>query len=144
MLPVFKKINSNVADNFFGTSIFDDLFENNFNYLNVSVPAVNIAEGNENFRLEIAAPGLEKDDYKIALNNDLLTVSSERKNEKETKNEKFVKKEFSYSNFSRSFVLPDSVNSDLINASYKNGILSIVIPKKTEAVAKEPRQISIN
>jgi len=142
MLPVLK--NYNLVDHFFGNDFLDNIFNSNFSAVNVNVPAVNIVETKENFRIEIAAPGLEKGDYKIELHNDLLTISSEKKSEHEEKNEKFMRKEFSYASFKRSFIIPDSANVDSINASYKNGILNVTIPKKEEAKEKATRQISIN
>lgn len=142
MLPILK--NSNLVDHFFGNDLFDNFFNSNFSAVNVNVPAVNIIEGKENFRIEIAAPGLNKEDYKIDLHNDLLTISSEKKTENEEKNEKYMRKEFNYTGFKRSFIIPDSANVDSIHASYKNGILNVTIPKKEEAKEKAPRQISIN
>ncbi len=142
MLPILK--NSNLVDNFFGNDLFDNIFNSNFSAVNVNLPAVNIIESKENFRIEIAAPGLNKEDYKIDLHNDLLTISSEKKSENEEKNEKYMRKEFNYASFKRSFIIPDSANVDSINASYKNGILNVTIPKKEEAKEKAPRQISIN
>ncbi len=142
MLPILK--NSNFVDHFFGNDLFDNIFNSNFPAVNVNVPAVNIVESKEKFRIEIAAPGLEKEDYKIDLHNDLLTISSEKKAENEEKNEKYMRKEFNYCSFKRSFIIPDSANIDSINASYKNGILTVSIPKKEEAKEKAPRQISIN
>lgn len=142
MLPILK--NSNFVDHFFGNDLFDNIFNSNFSAVNVNLPAVNIIESKENFRIEIAAPGLNKEDYKIDLHNDLLTISSEKKSENEEKNEKYMRKEFNYASFKRSFIIPDSANVDSINASYKNGILNVTIPKKEEAKEKAPRQISIN
>ena len=111
---------------------------------NVTIPAVNIKEGAEEFEVNIAAPGLTKSDFKIELNNDLLTISSEKKDEKEVRNgEQFTRKEFSYQSFTRSFTLPHSVDGENIGAKYENGILNLVIPKKEEAKPKAPKQIAV-
>jgi len=92
----------------------------------------------------MSAPGLEKKDFKIELNNSVLTISSEKKVENETKDDQqFTRREFSYQSFSRSFNLPETVESEKIAAKYENGILSINIPKKEEAKPKPVKQIEI-
>lgn len=117
----------------------------NFSDTNTTLPCVNIKETNDNFEVEMAAPGLEKKDFKIELNNGLLTISSNKKLEKETKKgQQFTRKEFSYQSFSRSFTLPDIVESNKIEAKYENGLLKLVIPKKEEAKAKLIRKIEIS
>lgn len=107
------------------------------------MPAVNIVEEKDDFRIEVAAPGLDKKDFKIDLNNNVLTISSEKNDEKEEKSERFMRREFSYSSFKRSFTLPETAQVDKIVANHKNGILQITIPKKEEARVKPPRQIAI-
>jgi HSP20 family protein len=93
----------------------------------------------------VAAPGFEKGDFKLQLDHDMLTISSEKKVENETKDgERFTKREFSYQSFSRSFTLPQTADGDRIQASYDNGILNVVIPKKEEAKPKPTRMIEIN
>jgi len=133
-------------------SLFDRFFENDLfdwssrNYSNTSttLPSVNIKESNDDFEVEVAAPGFTKNDFKIELNHDLLTVSSEKEIENETKEDQhFSLREFSYQSFSRSFTLPNSADSEKIGAKYENGILRIVIPKKEEAKPKPARQIAI-
>jgi len=106
---------------------------------------VNIKEDADAYKVEVAAPGFEKDDFKVELNHDLLTVSSEKKIENETKEgEVFTKREFSYQSFSRSFTLPQTADGERIKASYKKGILQITIPKKEEAKQKPARKIEIS
>ena len=129
------------------TDLFNDLFENVVTTPDLkrsTVPAVNIVETDENYRLEMAAPGLKKEDFKISVENDLLTVSTEKKTESTEKNEKFTRKEFSYSSFLRSFTLPEVVDMDKINANYENGIMTLLLPKKEEAKPKSPREIKIS
>ena len=108
-----------------------------------TVPSVNVKETENEFQVELAAPGLKKEDFKVNLENNLLTISAENKVENEDKNEKWTRREFSYSSFTRSFRLPKTVNGDEIQAKYENGILNILIPKKEEAKAKPAREIKI-
>ena len=133
-------------------SVFDRFFENdmfdwsnrNFSNTNTTLPAVNIKEDEDGFEVEMSAPGFEKGDFKIELNNSLLTISSEKKIENETKDgQQFTRKEFSYQSFSRSFTLPETAEGEKIAAKYENGILSVSIPKKEEAKPKPVKQIEI-
>lgn len=110
---------------------------------NKNMPAVNIIENDNDFVLELSAPGFKKDDFNIELDNDLLTISSEVKTENQVKEEKFTKKEFSYNSFKRTFTLPETIDEGKINAVYENGILKLVIPKKEEALPKPKRLIDI-
>jgi HSP20 family protein len=120
-------------------SIFDELFlENRLdvpNYENFSSPKVNIKENNTNFIIEIAAPGLDKENFEVAIEESQLTVSCKSENISENnasetaENIKFTHKEFNFSKFTRTFTLPDTVNKEDIKASYVNGILSISLVK---------------
>lgn len=134
-------------------SVFNHFFEpdffnwssRNFSNTDTTLPSVNIKENTEDFQVEVAAPGLSKDDFKIELNHDLLTISSEKENEKETgEGQEFSLREFSYQSFSRSFTLPNTADSEKIGAKYENGILKVVIPKKEEAKPRPARTIEIN
>lgn len=98
-----------------------------------SLPAVNIKEGGNNYTVSLAAPGMKKEDFKIDLNGNMLTISSEKEEDKETKEERFTRREYSYQSFSRSFTLPEDVADDAINALYENGELKITIPRKQPA-----------
>jgi HSP20 family protein len=134
-------------------SVFDRFFSNDaLDYVNrssasarVTMPSVNIREGNESFTIDFAAPGFSKDDFKIELNQDVLTVSSEKKTEERTKsdNDHFSCQEFRYSSFSRSFTLPEDVDAEKIDAKYENGILSVLIPKREKATVQPVRRIEI-
>jgi len=108
-----------------------------------SIPAVNITENKEEFRIDVAAPGLNKDDFRINLENNVLTVSSEKEEKNEDNEEKVMRREFSYTAFKRAFTLPLTVNSEKIRAAHNDGILQIVIPKKDEAKEKPAREIRI-
>ncbi len=133
-------------------SIFDRFFDNNFydwsseNYstTNTTVPSANIKESAEKFDIHIAAPSFAKNDFKIEVNNNVLTVCSEKEVKNETKEgERFTRKEFSYQSFCRSFSLPNTADTDKITANYENGILAIEIPKKEEAKPKPSKMIEI-
>ncbi len=131
-------------DDFMGRDLAD-WFDSNFSNGN-SLPAVNVKENDEEFELELAVPGMSKNDFKIEFENDVLTVSAEKevKSEDGKKNGNFYRKEFGYTNFQRSFRLPeDTVNSDAIKASYVDGILKIEIPKREEVKPKPARLIDV-
>lgn len=122
-------------------NVFDTVFNDAFLHDRIisKVPAVNIAESNNGFHVELAAPGLSKDDFKINLDKNVLTVSSQTKEETKDENKKYSKWEYNYSSFSRSFNLPETADETAIDAEYINGILKLNITKKEEAkqVARE-------
>lgn len=117
----------------------------NFSTNGNSLPAANVRETSDSFEVEIAAPGMSKKDFRIEMDNNLLTVFSEKQEENELKEEeRYTKKEFSYQAFRRSFTLPkDVVDDDKIQAKYENGILRLSIPKKEEAKPKPPKKIAV-
>ncbi|MCK9219217.1 MAG: Hsp20/alpha crystallin family protein [Bacteroidales bacterium] len=125
---------SNIFDNDLG-----DFFGKRF-----SDPAANIMESNDAFHLEIAAPGMEKNDFKINLENNILTISSAVEDEKREEGKNYTRKEFYYGSFSRSFTLPKTVDLDQIKADYENGILKINLPKKDEARIEQKKEIKIS
>jgi HSP20 family protein len=127
------------ADNFFNGPMWPDEESN----VGVSVPAVNVNEDENQFNIEMAAPGMEKKDFKLDLNHNVLTISSEKTEKKADDNKKNTRREFRYTSFNRSFTLPNSVQEEGIKASYKEGILNISIPKKEEAKEKGPKHIEI-
>ncbi|MDD3322206.1 MAG: Hsp20/alpha crystallin family protein [Paludibacter sp.] len=132
-----------VFDRFFEGDLFD-WSNKNFSLTNTTLPSVNIKENADAYEVEVAAPGFDKDDFKLELDHNLLTVSSEKKEENKTKEEgRFTKREFSYQSFSRSFTLPDTADGDKIAANYEKGILLVSIPKKEEAKPKPLRKIEI-
>lgn len=133
-------------------SLFDRFLDNemfdwssrNFSNTNTTLPSVNIKESDDDFEVEVAAPGFAKNDFRVELNHDLLTVSSEKEVQNETKDgQQFTQREFSYQSFSRSFTLPNTVDGEKISASYENGILKVLIPKKEEAKPRPARTIEI-
>jgi HSP20 family protein len=132
-------------DDFFRRDVFD---WNNANYSesNTTMPAVNIRETADNYEVEVAAPGMTKEDFNVELDGNILTISSEKTNrQEEGENEKYSRKEFSYQAFKRTFTLQkDVVDIDKINARYENGLLLLHIPKREEAKQRPPRRIEIS
>lgn len=140
----FTSQQPSLFDRFFNNDLFD-WSASNYSNTNTTLPSVNIKESSDDFEVEVAAPGFTKNDFRIELNHDLLTISSDKEIENETKDGQiFSLREFSYQSFSRSFTLPNTADSEKIGAKYENGILRIVIPKKEEARPKPARQISIS
>lgn len=112
-----------------------------------TLPAVNVMETNDDFNIEVAAPGMKRNDFKVELDNNVLTISAEREEKREQKDDKknYTRREFSYQSFQRSFTLPeDKVEGDKIAARYVDGILHITVPKKEEAKLKPAKQIAVS
>ncbi|HNQ60740.1 MAG TPA: Hsp20/alpha crystallin family protein [Bacteroidales bacterium] len=143
MLPTLRNslLFPSLSDEFLGKNLLSDFFGKSIGF---DIPAVNIAESGDAFEIEVAAPGLIKEDFKIDVHNNVLTISSEKEDKKEEEGKNYRRREFSYTAFERSFTLPDSVDADKITASHKDGILKINIPKKEEAKEKPSRQIKIS
>jgi HSP20 family protein len=130
-------------DDFLGRELFN-WGNTNYSSTQTTIPMVNIRESSDNFDVEVAAPGMEKKDFKIQLDNNLLTISSHKENSEESEHDGYNRREFSYQSFQRSFILPkDVVDQDGIAASYENGLLRLTIPKKEEAKQKGPRLIEV-
>jgi HSP20 family protein len=119
------------------------IFRSNFN-TGLSLPKVNIQETADAFHVAMAVPGMKKSDFNIELDNQLLSISSEVKNEDETENENYTRREFGYASFNRSFSLPETVDESKIEATYNEGILNITLPKKEEAKRQPARKIKIS
>jgi len=127
---------------------FNDSFFKSANTVNCSgtSPAVNVIEDEKQYRIDVAVPGMSRSEFRIDLDDDLLTISSEQKENSEadeSNNPRYMRREFSYSTFKRSFQLPDSIDQENIKASHDAGILSIQLPKKEEVVQKAAKQIEI-
>jgi HSP20 family protein len=127
---------SNLADTFFGKDM--DFFGD----FKSTVPKVNIREDKKDFYLEVAAPGMSKEDFDVNLDNNVLTISGKKEHKKEEK-DKYNRREFSYTSFERSFYLPEVIDSEHIEAHYQDGILMITVPKKEESKEKSVKRISI-
>lgn len=107
------------------------------------VPAANVKETESEYVLELAIPGRKKEDFNVEIDNDILTISSEVKNEENKEDDGYTRREFTFSSFKRVFSLPETISLDKINASYEDGILKFVMPKKEEALPKPKRLIEI-
>lgn len=129
-------------DNFFNSSI-SDLIDADFS---ITKPSVNIIENKDNYQIEMAAPGLKKEDFQIRIDKDQLIIESKIEKSEEAKSPegKYTRKEFQYGSFKRSFHLSDKINSDKIAATYNDGILVLTIEKREEAKEKAPRNIEIS
>lgn len=134
MLPVFKttrNYNSGLVDYFLSNNLMDDFWKDE---VSTYSPNVNIAESDKGFNIELAAPGMDKKDFNINVEDKVLTISYESKEENEERNDeiKYLRREFRSSSFKKSYTLPDNVNGDKISAKYENGILNVEIPKVKE------------
>ena len=132
--------------------VFDDFFKSEFpswsrmNYSadNTTLPAVNIRETDDEFKLEVAAPGMSKKDFNVSVDNGVLTVSAEKEMKNENKENGYSRREFSYQSFQRSFTLPESADDGKINAKYADGILHLTLPKKPEAKPQPAKTIKVS
>lgn len=139
LFPTFPSF----IDNFFSKDLMD-WNNSNFSNTNSTIPAVNIKENDESFIIEVAAPGMVKENFEVNLEGDLLMISSERKDEKEEHENDYSRREFSYQSFHRSFTIPEgSVDGDKIHAKYNDGILMITLPKKEQVKIKPAKRIDI-
>jgi HSP20 family protein len=144
------------SDNGYPTipSLIDNLFSrdwldwtsSNYSTTNTTLPAVNVIESENDYLIEVAAPGMKKEDFKIDLDNNQLSISSEKKSEKkDEKKGTYTRKEFSYQSFQRSFTIPEhEVDGEKISAKYCDGVLCITLPKKEEAKPRPAREIKIS
>ncbi len=131
--------------------VFDDFFKDDFFRLPATtndglntMPSVNVKETEDAFEMEVAVPGMNKDDFNINIDDNVLTISSEKKEENEVNEENYHKREFRYHTFKRTFTIPATVKSEEINAKYEDGILHLTLPKREEAKSKPSRVIGIS
>ncbi|PWK28617.1 HSP20 family protein [Arcicella aurantiaca] len=115
----------NQLDTMFPSKSFNNVSYNN-------IPAVNVKESENGFQIEVAAPGLKKEDFKLSLHENRLTISAKQEENSEEKTEKYTRQEFNYTSFQRTFTLPKNVDGDKIEATYADGILHVGLPKKEE------------
>lgn len=139
ILPMFKRNFLNTR--LLGNDILD--LENDFWNGSATVPLANISETKNEFRVDLCIPGFKRDDFKVEIENGILSVSSEKKEETKDENETYSRREFSYSSFTRTFELPENVLEDKINAKYDNGMLHIAIPKKEVSITKPKKAIQV-
>jgi HSP20 family protein len=124
------------VDRFFGNDPFFSRAER--------LPATNIKDKNDLYEIEVAAPGMKKEDFKINIDNEILTISAEHEEEKKEEKDNYTRREFSYNSFSRSFNVPTGVNTDKIDAQYKDGVLVLRLPKKQEALVSNKKEIKVS
>lgn len=145
---LFPSLESKSINNFFDDFITKDLFDwndRNFAALGSNLPSVNLKETDTEIEVELAAPGMKREDFKVEIDNDILMISSEKEEKKEevSKKENFIRKEFNYQSFSRTFNLPDTIDENKIEANYKDGILHVVIDKKEGTQKRTLKSIPI-
>ncbi len=118
--------------------MFNDMFDNNWlTNARITAPAVNVIENEKNYEIEVAAPGMQKEDFHITTQDDQLVISLEKKTEDHKKASHYLRREFNYSSYKQAFVLPEDVKCDEIAAKMDNGILTITLPKKEEVVERQ-------
>ncbi len=137
-----KKENPTVRSMFNQLWDMDDFFTSDL--FRQKVPSVNVSETTNDFTVEVMAPGLSKKDFNISIDDNCLTVSSEKEEQSEEKEKHYTRKEYSYSAFERSFNLPDSVDKDAVNARYQDGVLKITLEKTAQAKKEQPKNIEIS
>jgi len=127
-------------DDFFNDGFFNQL---NSSTSNSNTPAVNVSEDESGYTIEVAAPGLSRKEFNLEVDDDILTISTEQKESKEEKKQNYLRREFNYHSFKRSFRLPETVDQEQIRATHESGILTLSLPRKEEAVQNSPRQIAV-
>jgi HSP20 family protein len=132
-----------------GSLFGPDFLNENFEFpsmtrLGITVPSANVTENAKEYKIELAAPGLERKDFKIEVENHCLTISSEKEEEKKEKEDDYTRREYSFHSFSRSFTLPENIKEGSIDARYENGVLKVAVPKLKETPVKVARQIAVS
>jgi len=145
---MFPSLESKSIHNFFDDFITKDLFDwtdRNFAAIGSNLPSVNLKETDTEIEVELAAPGMKREDFKVEVDNDMLMISSEKEEKKEevSKKENFIRREFNYQSFSRTFSLPETIDENKIEANYKDGILHIVVGKKEGTKKRTLKSIPI-
>jgi HSP20 family protein len=140
----FTPLVNTLFDDFFSKDVFD-WTDKNFTALGSNLPSVNLKETDNKLIVDLAAPGMKKEDFKIEIDNNVLMISSEKEEEKEEsrKKDNYYRREFNYQSFCRSFVLPEYIDENKVEASYKDGILHIDIAKKEGGKKKNHKTISV-
>ncbi len=136
-----ERMHSLFSDSF---SPWSDLFDSgDWPMRTITVPAVNIAEKDNHLVVTLAAPGMRKDDFRIEVDGNMLTISSEKEDSNEEKNRKFTRKEYNFSSFRRCFSLPEEIKQENIEAKYQDGVLEISLPRKEAAKKPEVKKIAV-
>ncbi|MCC8426406.1 Hsp20/alpha crystallin family protein [Mucilaginibacter sp. UR6-11] len=123
---------------------WNELFEGRLFRKELKVPAVNITDHKDRYLVSMSAPGLKKEDFKIDVDENILTISSEKEESKEEKEEKYTRKEYNYSSFSRSFTLPEGADKEKITAKYEDGVLKITVPHNHKTKSPSAKHIAVN
>jgi len=145
MAPIRRFIPASPSslDKFFDENL-RDIFSTNYAGPKATMPSVNVKETDDEFQIEVAAPGMKKEDFSIDLDNNVLSISSEHKEEEKDEDEGYTRKEFSYQSFCRTFNIPEGlVDQEKIDAKYNDGILNIRLPKQEESKEKPPKRIDV-
>ncbi len=141
---MLAKINRNYVpaywDDFFNDSFFNQVKSTS---CSGTAPAVNVSEDDKGYTIEVAAPGIERKDFNLEVDNDVLTISSEQKASKEEQKQTFLRREFNFLTFKRSFQLPETIDQEQIKATHEAGILTLTLPKKEAELQKAPKQIEV-
>jgi HSP20 family protein len=141
---MLARINRNYVpaywDDFFNDRFFNQVKSTT---CNGSRPAVNVSEDDKGYTIEVAAPGIDRKNFNLEIENDVLTISTHKQESQEENKQNFLRREFNYETFKRSFQLPETVDQEQIKATHKSGILTLNLPKKEEEVQKAPRQIEV-
>lgn len=139
---LFPVLQNNWLDN-----AFDDFFDTRaLSRMNATAPAVNVKEDDKAYTMEVAVPGIKKEFCRVNINTDgdlELAIENKFEHKEENKKEHFLRREFSYGNYQQTYTLPDNVDKDTISAKVENGVLTITMPKLTQAINKVQRQINI-
>ena len=146
MLPTERRhrtIPAHFLNDFFNDNFWPSFLDGDRNNENSNIPAVNVEENEKEFVISVAAPGLNKKDFRITVDKDTLTIASNNENSKEEKQNNYLRREFNYKSFSKSFTLPENTETEKIKASHKNGVLNISIAKE-EMTIQKAREIEIN
>lgn len=129
-------------------SLFDDFFNRNIaDFFGAdfatNIPAINVIESDDHFRLELAAPGLEKEDFEVKLENNYLLISANKKVENTVEEDNYKRREFNFTSFNRRFKLPEGVTTESITAAYENGVLKLILPKMAKSTTEDAQIIEI-
>ena len=128
-------------------TVFNDIFDSNFiPKANCTAPAINVKETDKGYTVELAAPGLKKEDFNVHINDEgnlIVKMEQKQENKEEDKNARYLRREFSYSKFEQALILPDDVDKNKIAAKVENGVLTVELPKQEETKTKVARQIAI-
>ena len=134
-----------IFSNFFDMDRFFEPFPFGSGMMSGRIPAANVSENDREYRIELAVPGMTREDLKINIENNVLSVSGEKKDEKKEETDRYTRREYSYNSFARSFQLPEHVKSEEINAAYRDGVLTLNIPQKEgQQTGNNRREISIS